>query len=103
MAFATGLEGFVMLLRWCRHDVKRYEASVGKPRWFEWGYITHAGNYPDPSAPDKWYILIRLPSYLMAPDVNTDGPPMWHQRVLLFLEKLPAGKGGWEMREWPLY
>jgi hypothetical protein len=102
VSFATGLEGFAMLLPWFRCDLKRGHVAAAEPRWFQWGYITHWGDYPDPDAPGSWYILIRLPSYLMKPTDYDMGPPAWHQRVLLFKEGIPAGAGGWQMTYWLL-
>ena len=95
MAFATGLEGFVMLLRWCKRDVEEgYE--VRKFGWFQWGFVTQYGGKAK-----GWYILICLPSYVMQNSFYRD-VPAWHQRVLLFRELLPTGKGSWHLVEWEL-
>lgn len=90
MAFVTGFEGFFQLARWARRDIKEGHA-LEKPRWFQWGfYNSRAGEG------FGWYVLIRLPSYsMMTP--YFEAPPAWHQRCLLFKERLPAGKGGWQM------
>lgn len=95
MGFATGFEGFVALLGWCRLDHEEGTVEV-ETRWFQWGYFTARGQETG------WYILIRLPSYLMQIPWHLDqscGEPKWHQRCLLFKEKLPAGDCGWEMIE----
>ena len=95
MRFATGLEGFVMLLLWCRRDAERYSAVEAEPpSWFQWGHLTDRGD------PDGWYILIRLPSYLMKSAVwRWNGESTWHQRCLLFQEKGTSGNGAWEVIE----
>ena len=95
---ATGLEGFVMLLRWLRKDLKGlYGVMTEKPGWFQWGYIWR-GDY-DPVTrveyPCEWYIFVRLPSYLMKPCV-WDEKQRWHQRCAFFKERVPAGPGGWK-------
>lgn len=96
MAFATGLEGFVTLLPWLRRDRKANGVVETKTlRWVQWGDIDR-GDYAGPYA---WYILIRLPSYLMKLAWYRDGEPTWHQRCLYFKGELPAGKEGWEMIE----
>jgi uncharacterized protein (DUF2126 family) len=82
-----------MALPWCRQDVEQGNAA-DKPRRFQWGYITRDGE------PISWYILIRLPSYVMQQAFwRWDGEPTWHQRCLLFREKLPASIGEWMMTE----
>lgn len=96
MAFATGFEGFVALLGWSRRDREAGMLPAEDPGWFQWGYCTERGKEM------SWYILVRLPSYLMRAPFSQLGDraePTWHQRCLLFREKLPAGDGGWEMIE----
>ena len=90
LSMVTGLEGFVMLLPWFRVDRSAHQVSTKKPGWFEWGYIDTGYEYPD------WYILIKLPSYLMKSNLYTEEPPTWHQRCLLFRERLPGGNGAWK-------
>ncbi len=99
---STGLEGFVMLLRWLRVDIKGpYGVMREPPKWFQWGFIWKGDCDPVTRVeyPRKWYILVRLPSYLMkipAWHDPTFGEPIWHQRCALFKERVPAGRGGWE-------
>ena len=85
--FETGLEGWVMLLRWCRVDVQQYMVSM-KPRWFQWGYIMRG------EETYGWYILIRLPSYVMMVPLHRDNGPTMHQRCWMFKEKIPIGTAG---------
>ncbi len=91
--FATGLEGFVMLLPWFRRDAEQ-GAIMGKLRWFQWGYINRYGTQER----EGWYILIGLPSYVMQASWSVwhDAPPTMHQRHLAFKEKLPGGNGTWQ-------
>lgn len=94
MRFATGCEGMAMLLPWFRQD--REEGDALEPRWFQWGYITRHGS----GEPFAWYILIKLPSYSMQQAwMRWDGEPTWHQRVLIFKERLVGGDGTWLMTE----
>lgn len=88
-----------MLLRWLRRDY--CEAQImEKPRWFQWGYVTKWNS----KEPHGWYILIRLPSYVMMPPWSAwdDAEPVMHQRCLVFREKLPFQPGsGWQMTYMP--
>lgn len=97
MAFATGFEGFVMTLRWCRVDVVQGNVSP-KPRWFQWGYILR--NEFSTGNPYAWYILIGLPIYVMETPPWRDGEPTLHQRHLLFKEQIPSGESGWHWISW---
>ena len=87
MNFATGLEGFVMLLRWLRVDYIQDEIP-GKQRWFQWGYVLRNRNDPKP---EWWYILVKLPSYFVGYDIVSDRHDVWHQRTLIFRGQLPVG------------
>ena len=92
MSSILGLEGLVMLAWWARVDREEGDDVVGG--WFQWGYITRHGRDL------AWYILIRLPSYSMEIPWYRDGRPSWHQRCLLFKEKVPNGIGEWRSVKW---
>ena len=96
MAFATGLEGLVMMMgRFFRRDYQEGDL-ISNPRWFQWGYVSREGG----SRPARWYILVMLPSYVMKQAfLRWDGPPTWHQCALMFTGVLPAGAEGWRMIE----
>ena len=97
MSFACGFEGFVQMLGGAfRVDRNVIELLSKPPRWFQWGYVDRGDIRDGVRVPSSWYILVRLPSYLMAPSWNTDDY-RWHQRCLYFKEPIPAGHGGWEM------
>lgn len=92
--FATGMEGAAMLLWWARKDYQEGD-DICDARWFQWGYINPLSR----RAPTLWYILIRLPSYSMQMPFWRHTEPVWHQRCLLFSEKLQGGSGAWRMLE----
>lgn len=100
MAFATGFEGLAQLLPCWRRDVQEGHVFIGKPLWFQWGFINKAGTTHALS----WYVLVRLPSYVMKlpwwAEDNLNAEPTWHQRVLIFREMVPTGAGGWYTLEW---
>lgn len=109
----TGLESLLMLFPRWRVDIEHGRAFATPARWLQWGYVTELrrrwrrGEFE--LTPVEWYIVIRLPSYLMK-HWEYAGPgsePRWHQRVLVFREKLPCddgpwGEGKWQMQEWCL-
>ena len=84
-----------MLLPWFQVDRRRGEAPR---RWFQWGRVTHYGDYPGMTEAKSWYIILRLPSWVMKESVY-DLQPRWHQRCLVFRGELPAGKEEWTLQE----
>lgn len=97
---ATGLEGFMMLLKPWRIDLKRHE-GLSNHRWFAWG-VVDSGDYDHRG--DIFYIALRLPSYGYQIALDSD-LPAWHQRVLVF--KCPVvgawkESDGWRLIECPL-
>lgn len=87
-----------MLLRFCRHDLRGLGLLERPLPWLSWGYMWRGdldamGN----EFPRRWYILIKLPSYVMMPTDYGLGEPTWHQRFLAFKGDLPSGEEGWSI------
>lgn len=100
-----------MLCPWWRVDIEHGATAMRPRRWLQWGYVNEQRRRWRAAelelVPVAWYVLIRLPSYLIKPPDFDLGEPRWHQRVLVFREKLPCGdgpwgEGKWEMQEWCL-